>query len=158
MWTNELHKVWVITHDIRKDRDFAGNIAVRKTSLRGRRYSHANDMKLAKSLIRQHESEATSINWICGFNLSTGCHNSFYHCAHCRVWEASYLIMLSLALSPRFLSLSFTFFGVKICPHAMQTPQTQCCLLQINKGEARRVSDISSSEQASVIPARSENF
>lgn len=57
---------------------------------------------------------------------------------------------------PRFLSLFyffFFFFGVKICPHAMQTPQTQCCLLQINKGEARRVSDTSSSEQASVIPA-----
>jgi len=48
-------------------------------------------MKLTKSLIGQRESEATSINWICGFNLSTGCHNSFYHRAHCWVWEASYL-------------------------------------------------------------------
>lgn len=76
----------------------------------GNKIHAANDMKVAESLIRQHESEATSINWICGFNLSTGCHNSFYHCAHCRVWEASYLIMLSLfLLSPCFLSLSFTF-------------------------------------------------
>ncbi len=156
MWTNELHKVWVITRGIGRDRGLAGNIAICKTSLQGIRYVHANDMKLAKSLIRQHESEATSINWICGFNLSTGCHNNFYHCAHCRVWEASYVIMLSLALSPCVLSLSFTFLGVKICPHAMQTPQTQCCLLQINKGEARRVSDTSSSEQEIVMPAECE--
>ncbi len=38
----------------------------------------------------------------------------------------------------------------------MQTPQTQCCLLQINKGEARRVSDTSSSEQETIIPAEWE--